>query len=286
VELAANAVLPVHWQIIDGDRLIHAGDSGECRWSGPDALAGGVYQLKLEDAAKCSEQTPLIVAPARAFEGAFDRGWLLAVQLYGVRSAQNWGMGDFGDLQRLITLAAGLGASGVGLNPLHALFDDRPQECSPYSPNSRLFLNALYIDVAKLPEFSAADGEVKSTIAELKFGDTISYRAVAELKWRGLRQAFEAFSKKPDRARAAAFEAFRNERGVLLSRFACFETLRHKFGTPWWEWPEPWRQPDDARLAELRTGEHARDIAFVEFVQCCAVGQRAEGLLVQNRTGA
>ena len=122
---------------------------------GPGELPTGVYQLQLEDAAQASEQTPLIVAPARAFEGAFDRGWLLAVQLYGVRSARNWGIGDFGDLQQLITLAAHLGATGVGLNPLHALFDDRPQECSPYSPNSRLFLNALYIDVAGLPEFSA-----------------------------------------------------------------------------------------------------------------------------------
>ena len=56
----------------------------------------------------------------------------------------------------LIELAASLGADGVGLNPLHALFDDRPGDCSPYSPNSRLFLNPLYIDVEKLPGFQRA----------------------------------------------------------------------------------------------------------------------------------
>ena len=61
-------------------------------------------------------------------------------------------MGDFTDLENLIELADDLGAEGVGLNPLHALFDDRPGDCSPYSPNSRLFLNALYIDVEKIPE--------------------------------------------------------------------------------------------------------------------------------------
>ena len=98
---------------------------------------------------------PLIVAPAKAFGGDFDRCWLLAVQLYGVRSARNWGIGDFTDLEGLIELASQLGADGVGLNPLHALFDDRPGDCSPYSPNSRLFLNALYIDVERAPGISS-----------------------------------------------------------------------------------------------------------------------------------
>ena len=92
----------------------------------------------------------------RHLRGDFDRGWLLAVQLYGVRSTRNWGMGDFTDLADLIDLAHQLGADGIGLNPLHALFDDKPGDCSPYSPNSRLFLNALYIDAEALPEFSAA----------------------------------------------------------------------------------------------------------------------------------
>ena len=51
------------------------------------------------------EEVPLIVAPERAFGGDFDRGWLIAVQLYSVRSARNWGIGDFTDLEGLIRLA-------------------------------------------------------------------------------------------------------------------------------------------------------------------------------------
>ena len=45
----------------------------------------------------------------QAFGGDFDRCWLLAVQLYGVRSARNWGIGDFTDLAGLIELAASSG---------------------------------------------------------------------------------------------------------------------------------------------------------------------------------
>ena len=115
----------------------------------------GVYRLRLTDAGGIHRGSAAGFGAATAFGGDFDRGWLLAVQLYGVRSTRNWGMGDFTDLADLIDLAHQLGADGVGLNPLHALFDDKPGDCSPYSPNSRLFLNALYIDAEALPEFSA-----------------------------------------------------------------------------------------------------------------------------------
>src|SRR5437763_1631519 len=73
----------------------------------------------------------------------------------GILSARNWGIADFTALAHLIELAARLGAGGIGLKPLHALFDARPSDCSPYSPNSRLFLNALYVDVEQVPGFSA-----------------------------------------------------------------------------------------------------------------------------------
>ena len=116
----------------------------------------------------------------------------MAVQLYGVRSARNWGIGDFTDLEGLIELAGHLGADGIGLNPLHALFDDRPADCSPYSPNSRLFLNALYIDVEKIPEFQpGALAESASAIARLRASELVDYAGVAELKWRALRAAFD-----------------------------------------------------------------------------------------------
>ena len=145
-ELSQSAALPVRWTITAGSRVIGEGeaDGRTIRW--PQALPSGVYRLRLTDAGAASEDLPLVVA-AKAHGGDFDRAWLVAVQLYGVRSARNWGMGDFTDLKNLIELASKLGADGVGLNPLHALFDDRPTDCSPYSPNSRLFLNALYIDV-------------------------------------------------------------------------------------------------------------------------------------------
>jgi 4-alpha-glucanotransferase len=270
-ELNEAATLPLRWKIVAGIKVIAQGETRDRIITWPMDLPEGSYRLHLTDASGFTEQAPLIVSPPRAYGGDFDRGWLLAVQLYGVRSARNWGMGDFSDLETLIKLAGQLGADGVGLNPLHALFDDRPADCSPYSPNSRLFLNALYIDVEKLPEFEP--GVVKGdgdTIARLRASDIVDYVAVAALKWRALRLAFEKFRARTTVGRQQDFEKFRAERAPLLSRFACFEALRHKFNRPWWEWPEQWRQPDDAKCATLREGPDRDEIEFVEFVQWTA----------------
>ena len=273
-ELRPAASAPVNWKIVADAGVVAEGETSDRVIDWPEGLPSGVYRLQLTDAAAVTEDAvtedlPLISAPEKAFGGDFDRCWLLAVQLYGVRSARNWGIGDFTDLEAMIELAAHLGADGIGLNPLHALFDDRPGDCSPYSPNSRLFLNGLYVDVEKLPEFDL-DARTRDALAPLRAGEVVDYVAVAGLKWRALRIAFAAFKADATPARRQDFDTFRAERSPLLLRFACFEVLRHKFGKPWWEWPQEWRQPDDAQCAALRNGAEADEVAFVEFVQWTA----------------
>lgn len=273
-QLSEAAAAPVAWTIAEGDETLASGTAPGRELDLPTHLAAGSYRLQLADAAGHTETAPLLVSPAAAYRGSFERSWIVAVQLYGLRSARNWGIGDFTDLARLIELAADLGAGGIGLNPLHALFDDRPGDCSPYSPNSRLFLNPLYIDVAALPEFTPTDlSEAEKSAALLRDAELIDYPAVANLKWRALRLAHQAFRAAADAPRRGAFDAFRQERAPLLTRFACFETLRHKFGKPWWEWPAEWQHPDDARCAELRQGPDGAEIEFVEYVQWCADDQ-------------
>lgn len=80
-----------------------------------------------------------------------QRAWGFAVQAYALRSARNWGIGDFEDLARLAEYAATLGADFVGVSPLHALFLAEPERTSPYSPSSRSFLNPLLIAPDQVP---------------------------------------------------------------------------------------------------------------------------------------
>ena len=214
------------------------------------------------------EVAPRSVRPA--FQGPAGRWWALGLQLYGIRSQRNWGHGDFSDLLALIELAGRMGAAGIGVNPLHALFDDRPGEPSPYSPNSRLFLNPLYVDVEANADFDAADAAgLTADIEGCRRADLVDYPAVAAAKQRCLRAAYRRFRQAAPPARRALFEAFRQGRNPALARFASFEILRRRLAGPWWEWPAKWRNPSAAALQALRR-EADEDIGYVEYVQWIA----------------
>jgi 4-alpha-glucanotransferase len=217
-------------------------------------------------------------AITRAFQGADalpQRSWAIAVQLYGVRSRRNWGHGDFTDLANLIDIAASLGAAGIGLNPLHALFDDRAGEASPYFPSSRLFLNPLYIDVEAIAEFpQASTTEFQSAIAALRESEFVDYAGAAKAKSKALRLAFDNFRRRATEERQREFLDFRRARGTLLEAFAAFEVLRRRFGKPWSEWPGEFRRPDKAILQQLRSTD-ADQLDYVAFVQWIADQQLA-----------
>jgi 4-alpha-glucanotransferase len=273
VDVAAPDGAPLRWEI-SSNRAIAAGKANAPCLILPQELPPGLSRLTVTDThSPLSEEASLVVCPQRAYQGdgrAPQRMWGLAVQLYGVRSARNWGHGDFTDLIALIDLAADLGASAVGLNPLHALFDDRPAEPSPYFPNSRLFLNPLYIDLDVVPEFPGAKvAGLADAIARLRSAEMVDYSGVAQAKLHALRLAYDHFRGGGTYERRNGFERFRRAHGATLAKFACFEVLRRKFAMPWWEWPSPWRQPDAPALDQLRHTEES-EIGYVEFVQWLA----------------
>ncbi|HWK96649.1 MAG TPA: 4-alpha-glucanotransferase [Pseudolabrys sp.] len=217
-----------------------------------------------------TESVPAFSDDDRAFQGDGRRVWGLAVQLYALKSARNWGLGDFGDLRRLIDIAAPLGAAAIGLNPLHALFPDDAERASPYGPNSRLFLNVLYIDVSAIPEFDGLTAAEAKEAARLRDLELIDYAAVAKLKLATLARAYDGFRVRADAARQADFQVYREEQGEALLRFCCFEVLRRQLSPrPWPEWPAPWRRPDKAALASFRE-QHEFACGFVAFCQWVA----------------
>ena len=234
-------------------------------------------------------------AGSRCFEppelAAGARRWGLAVQLYSLRSRANWGMGDFGDLAELASLAAREGADFIGLNPLHAGFSADPESCSPYSPSSRHVLNVLYIAVDAVPDLAAcaeararmAEAAFQEEIGRLRAADFVDHAGVARLKLEILRMLHRSFrseelAKRTPRARA--FEGFRAGRGAVLERHALFEALdaamrrRHGAGGGWTAWPEEYRDPGSPAVKAFAEGA-AEDIEFHAWLQWIAESQLA-----------
>ena len=145
--------------------------------------------------------------PSLAYQGDGRKCWVLAVQLYGVRSRRNWGHGDFSDLADLLEIIAGLGGAGIGLNPLHAQFYDRAScSGSPYFPNSRLFLNPLYIDIEAVEEFDRGHAaNVAQDIARLRDAELVDYSAVAAFKTIARRRPGRIWRSPPMRPSARAW---------------------------------------------------------------------------------
>jgi 4-alpha-glucanotransferase len=259
-------------------------------------LPEGYHRLEVEVSgggdAGAQDAMRLILTPEHCLlaqeEGDHGRFWGLQSQLYSLRSERDWGMGDFTDLARLAERAASLGAAALGVNPLHALFPADANHYSPYSPSSRFFLNALYIDPEAVPDLEEcaaaqamlADAGFRAAIAQLRAADLIDYPAVARMKLPMLERLFASFSERHrarSSGRARAFEAFRQEMGVLLERHAVFDALHEHAlqtwgGWCWQHWPEPYRHPDSTEVAAFAR-EHRDRVDFFAWLQWLADAQ-------------
>ncbi|MFN3884732.1 MAG: 4-alpha-glucanotransferase, partial [Rhodocyclaceae bacterium] len=246
---------------------------------------------EFEAAARAAPTLPSDATAERCFQPAIladgGRLWGLSVQLYGLRSHRNWGIGDFTDLGRLVDLVASAGGDFIGLNPLHALFPDDPAHISPYSPSHRAFLNVLYIDVEAVPEFDAcenircrvASAEFRSRIAALRDRSLVDYPAVARLKLAVLRDLFD-FQRSRDAVCLEDFARWRADQGAALERFSLFEALQAHFRARdpgcwgWPAWPVEYHDPDSFAVADFAR-KHAVEIDWHAWLQWLADAQLA-----------
>ena len=279
---------------LEPQRSRKASPTVECRQLMIPAPAKlGYHRLRIEAPGLDPAEMRLIVVPRRCYvpEGLADQTpiWGISLQLYLLRSKHNWGIGDFGDLKRFAEVAADLGASVIGLNPLHAMFLDAPESASPYSPASRLFLNVLFIEVLAVPEFSSAEGVRAMTeapdfmrdLARCRDAPLVDYQAVARLKLPVLRALFAAFRADADSGRSRAFEDFRRRQGDALERFCRFQALREYFAAQvsrradWRNWPKEYQDPGSASVARFAE-QHRERIDFLAWMQWVADQQLAE----------
>jgi 4-alpha-glucanotransferase len=215
--------------------------------------------------------TSLIVAPRRCHVPMTEgrRLWGVSAQLYALRSER--GIGDFSDLGDLLEWAEAQGAGAVGINPLHALFPENPAHASPYSPNSRQFLNPLYLDVTRITEFASSEkaralhgaAERSGRIASASAASNLDYAVIRAIKEPVFEALYESFCARD----AQAYRRFAERGGIALERFAIHASLCEAFGTAdWTTWPRGFRDPASPQVAEF-VREHKERIAFHTYLQ-------------------
>ncbi|HUY03028.1 MAG TPA: 4-alpha-glucanotransferase [Rhodocyclaceae bacterium] len=253
----------------------------------PLPLAAGYHRFELGQENEAPARMLLIVAPAGCYQpqAVQDGGriWGPTVQLYGLRSQRNWGIGDFSDLAVLFDLTAASGAAIVGVNPLHALFPDCPGQFTPYSPSSRLFVNILYIDVEAVADFLeseaarslVADPNFQARLRRLRESELVDYEGVTATKLKALDLAYQHFRDHhliAGTERARAFRRYCAEQGPALASHALFEALQAHFRKlddavwGWPAWPQAYRDPQAPAVAAFaRT--HDAEVDFYAYLQ-------------------
>ncbi len=210
------------------------------RSSLPTDLPLGYHDVHVRLGRPACKIPGLIVTPARAYahpalaDGGKAAG--IALALYGVRSARNWGAGDLRDLHGIIDwIADDAKASFIALNPLHAIYNRRPYNTSPYLPECIFYPNYLYLDVESIPDFERSrrahclwnEPATQRQLAALRDSEFVEYEQVSAWKLRFLKLAFAEFLReyRAGSARAGQFRRFLADEGDLLERFATYCAL-------------------------------------------------------------
>lgn len=254
----------------------------------PDVV--GYHQLELNDRVLRLAVCPKTAASAGERARPGQRPWGVAAQVYSLSEVAGSGFGDFAALARAAEALSVAGADGLAISPVHALFAADPSRFSPYGPSSRLFLNVLFADPARLGVTEAA-----APAAEL-----IDWPAAAARRLAALRQAYANLPLQPEATRAD-IARYCAEGGDDLQRHALFEALHGHFfraqgARGWMDWPVAFHQAD-GEAARAFGAAHRDEVDFHLFCQwlahrslaeaqsCARTGGMAIGLITDIAVG-
>jgi len=282
------------WQLITEEGKLYNGETrgGESLVL-PSRLVPGYHNLTLTQSQQ-RWHCRVIVAPARCYEPqALREGkklWGACVQLYTLRSQHNWGVGDFGDLKKMLGEIGQRGGAFIGLNPIHALYPANPESASPYSPSSRRWLNIIYIDVNAVEDFHHSKEAqawwrkpaTQKALQNARAAEWVDYTAVTRLKLTALRMAWQRFqTRQDDDAQASAFRAFVHQGGDSLYWQAAFDALhamqaqQDPASWGWPAWPKEYQSIHSSRVKAFCI-EHEDDVQFYLWLQWLAYTQFAD----------
>ena len=249
----------------------------------PDDLPIGYHTLNVQ-VGGVQRRATVIVAPPRIElpEAVRQRqrwGWM--TQMYSVRSADSWGVGDYGDLKRLAADAGEKShADFMLINPIHAGAPVPPLQPSPYLPESRRFLNVTYIRPQDIPEYAALDDATCAQVEELHASVAAANDSAEPMdinaSWDAKRQAlWLIFSAPRSEERETAFAEFKRAAGPDLDAFATWCLAFEVWGAPWEENSWFFRTDKNSPAVAALVRDHHDMFEFQRWLQWIADEQVA-----------
>jgi 4-alpha-glucanotransferase len=230
------------------------------RWTLPAIDTPGYYPLTVS-----GHVLTLAVAPHSCPTVASlgkGRIWGAAVQIPALRGERPDAFGTFAELAEAVETFAAQGADALAINPVHALFAGDGRDFSPYSPSSRLYLNAAMGDpglvgLPSLPTDQPEDGPL------IDWEKALSHRLA---QMRVLFAALDATTRN----RIARDNA---REGESLQRQALYDALdvhlREQGAKGWQNWPREFHDPKGEAVAAFAR-DNAAEVEFHLFAQWLA----------------
>ncbi|MCQ2119890.1 MAG: 4-alpha-glucanotransferase [Bacteroidales bacterium] len=170
---------------------------------------------------------------AAMFDRPGYRGAGTAVPVFSLRTADDFGIGEFRDLRPLVDWAAETGQSVIQLLPVNDTTRKGDwQDSYPYSPVSSFALNPLYIRLQEAGVEPTA--KFRKMQKDLNSLPAIDYPKVFKAKMSCLRKAYLAKGEK-DMSRAA-FKRFFKENSYWLEDYASFCAKRDGMVKEYYFW--------------------------------------------------
>lgn len=192
------------------------------------------------------------------------------VPVFSLRSKSSFGIGDFGDLKKMIDFVSQTGQRVLQILPINdTTITHTWTDSYPYSCISIFAIHPQYVDLNQLPAIADKAEAKKYEALRIKLNalSQIDYEAVNNAKTEYLKIIFEQEGKRI--MASAEYKAFFEESQSWLVPYGHYCMLRDKNGTAdftKWEGNETWNEDDRVKLTNPRTALY-KEVAFYYFVQ-------------------
>lgn len=217
----------------------------------------------------------------------------VAVPVFSLRSEQSFGVGDFGDLKKMIDWAVLTGQKVVQILPINdTTITHTWTDSYPYNSISIYAFHPMYIDLNQLEALEDAGQRESFEQQRLKLNalPQVDYEAVNQYKLKYLHLLFQQMGETL--LESTGFRQFFKENKHWLVPYSVFCYLRDKYGTPVFRnWPEHqvYHEEVISRMAEEDTACRpvARFNYFLQYVlhiQLRAASEyaRSKGVLLKG----